>query len=899
MKIRALLFGILTATCVAAVFAQTMISGASVSRFALIKQLDVLFNPGLLGEAISVGQDPSACLQSIPKEFFVQNAIAHSQSVLWNPDSGCGQPLLADLANAVWNPIDLIFAPTNQKAYGFGIVLKFIAGAIFSFLLFIRNKAAPWAASVAALGFALAPRIISSAELATNFEMLPAVYLLFSYFRPGERLLKSILLAAGIAVCFLCLHPEVFFVAILCSTVIWFFETTAKPAHVRLSSIFLLGILSVSLVSPFLFSFLEYLQYAHSYKFADSSFEYIPVSDLVSNLYSPVLKNSLFPGFLSLLGLLPGLLVGYKRRPCTFIVLITLFLFACRPYPLNEIFAKAPFSYLLPEYALGSAFLLLCLFAGLGLSEISASENRPARRLLFFSLGLFSTLLALFDLYKFAPQTVSLSTKTFLISFAVVTVSGLIILFVSFWKRRVIRIRQFILPVFICLLLPITNTATLIGPAKATLPSNTLVELIPRPRAELIQHIKHFGKARIAACGTGLLVPNSALLYGAKDFRTCSPLNDRSYLKFTEAMGGRLGYCNMIELPAQLNKFADMAAISCILSEEPVRSLDDKNSEIIAPKSTASCRIMPGLRLESANSRYLPGSAEIDTEVELKVHENLGNRYCGRFVLKDSFSRVLWKSKMLVFAKNAQHRHHLNASIPTPCSKDSEPLSLYFKVIDTWTGADVYPDACGKANNKDLELAVFDIEKNKNIQSPDGRFVLVYETDDLLRLYRNTNALPRAYFCSSFKSAKSPQECMAYLNQTTFDPWKEVVVEANLSSSPESTSRPRIDPYLVKIESEANAEIKLHCENKSAGVLVLTDLYYPGWNCRIDGAVAPILRANSLFRAVHLSPGTHNIVFSYSPLPINIGLSLQSLVFLCLAFLICRRRPGQKSREVC
>jgi uncharacterized membrane protein YfhO len=48
-------------------------------------------------------------------------------------------------------------------------------------------------------------------------------------------------------------------------------------------------------------------------------------------------------------------------------------------------------------------------------------------------------------------------------------------------------------------------------------------------------------------------------------------------------------------------------------------------------------------------------------------------------------------------------------------------------------------------------------------------------------------------------------------------------------------------------------------------LLVLHDLYYPGWSAKIDGKSAPILRAGLLFRAVIVPAGSHRVIFRFDP----------------------------------
>ncbi|WP_245449807.1 YfhO family protein [Chelatococcus asaccharovorans] len=52
-------------------------------------------------------------------------------------------------------------------------------------------------------------------------------------------------------------------------------------------------------------------------------------------------------------------------------------------------------------------------------------------------------------------------------------------------------------------------------------------------------------------------------------------------------------------------------------------------------------------------------------------------------------------------------------------------------------------------------------------------------------------------------------------------------------------------------------------------MLVLHDIYYPGWQVTVDGEEKPIRRANLLFRAVEVPAGRHMVEFSYQPLSLH------------------------------
>jgi hypothetical protein len=67
------------------------------------------------------------------------------------------------------------------------------------------------------------------------------------------------------------------------------------------------------------------------------------------------------------------------------------------------------------------------------------------------------------------------------------------------------------------------------------------------------------------------------------------------------------------------------------------------------------------------------------------------------------------------------------------------------------------------------------------------------------------------------------------------------------------------------------------------GYLALLDTYTPDWAVDVDGAPAPLMRANGLFRAVHLVPGTHVVTFTYRPSKLYAGALISAVTAAALA----------------
>ncbi len=148
-------------------------------------------------------------------------------------------------------------------------------------------------------------------------------------------------------------------------------------------------------------------------------------------------------------------------------------------------------------------------------------------------------------------------------------------------------------------------------------------------------------------------------------------------------------------------------------------------------------------------------------------------------------------------------------------------------------------------------------------------------------LYENRNAMPRAFIVPSYSLASDAAAALDRLVSPSFDPAREVVLlaaptEHGGASQPDRfASRVRItryEPLHVAVETETN----------QPGFLVLSDLYYPGWEANVDGQPASIYQANASVRAVPLQEGRHRVDFYFRPKPLRLGALISGLSGLAL-----------------
>jgi uncharacterized membrane protein YfhO len=69
----------------------------------------------------------------------------------------------------------------------------------------------------------------------------------------------------------------------------------------------------------------------------------------------------------------------------------------------------------------------------------------------------------------------------------------------------------------------------------------------------------------------------------------------------------------------------------------------------------------------------------------------------------------------------------------------------------------------------------------------------------------------------------------------------------------------------VTIAGYSNNSVRLEVTADRDGLLVLHDLYYPGWEATVDGVRVPVVKANILFRGVEVPAGAHVVEFRFRP----------------------------------
>jgi hypothetical protein len=139
-------------------------------------------------------------------------------------------------------------------------------------------------------------------------------------------------------------------------------------------------------------------------------------------------------------------------------------------------------------------------------------------------------------------------------------------------------------------------------------------------------------------------------------------------------------------------------------------------------------------------------------------------------------------------------------------------------------------------------------------------------------VYENSQAFDRVFVVPQAAALPPRDEVLQALKQTDFR--RTVLLERELVSG-EGAQAPGLQPLGLDTTHPAGNRalirdyrpnrVVVDVDDGPAGFLVLTDVWYPGWTCTVDGVDRPVRRADFLFRAVELSPGRHQVVFTFAP----------------------------------
>ena len=113
----------------------------------------------------------------------------------------------------------------------------------------------------------------------------------------------------------------------------------------------------------------------------------------------------------------------------------------------------------------------------------------------------------------------------------------------------------------------------------------------------------------------------------------------------------------------------------------------------------------------------------------------------------------------------------------------------------------------------------------------------------------------------------------------------EAVADKKFKDALGATSQ-QANTAVVRLDSYEPNELHYTVQSQKGGVVVFSEIYYPGWTATIDGKDATVGRVNYVLRALNVQPGEHKVVLTFKPSSVKNTETAAYVAYLLLALAI-------------
>ncbi len=143
-------------------------------------------------------------------------------------------------------------------------------------------------------------------------------------------------------------------------------------------------------------------------------------------------------------------------------------------------------------------------------------------------------------------------------------------------------------------------------------------------------------------------------------------------------------------------------------------------------------------------------------------------------------------------------------------------------------------------------------------------------------IYERPNALPRAWVVPQIEVVEDAA-MLTRINEPDFDPRATALLDSALVCDGTSAS----GESQVDIQRYEGNRIEAQVQG-GGGLLIFSEVDYPGWQASVDGEPAQLVRADYVLRALCVPEGEHRVTMVYDPPLLKIGLGVTGLALLAI-----------------
>ncbi len=159
-----------------------------------------------------------------------------------------------------------------------------------------------------------------------------------------------------------------------------------------------------------------------------------------------------------------------------------------------------------------------------------------------------------------------------------------------------------------------------------------------------------------------------------------------------------------------------------------------------------------------------------------------------------------------------------------------------------------------------------------------------------VRLYAVSDPFPRAWMVHAVEVIPDSEAAMRRIGEDSFDLRWAAVVDRPLAWT---LPGQHADGSAARVMGFSPAEMTLDVQAAADGLLVLSEVSYPGWHASLDGQQVRLVTADGLLRGVPVPAGRHQVRLWYAPLSVQIGGAISLLTLVACAAAIATWSAGR------
>ncbi len=170
---------------------------------------------------------------------------------------------------------------------------------------------------------------------------------------------------------------------------------------------------------------------------------------------------------------------------------------------------------------------------------------------------------------------------------------------------------------------------------------------------------------------------------------------------------------------------------------------------------------------------------------------------------------------------------------------------------------------------------------------------------DVTYVHRLDEIAPRAWLVYHAEEI-GDDDALARLDAFEFDPARVALVPpgTRLVLQQPPGDRPDEGSFRegsVAVTGRTPGSVSLSIDAPADGLLVLSEIHYPGWRAMVDGSAVPVIRTDHILRGIPVPAGKHQVQLVFRPVTFTVGAALSGITLGALAvagvWVWLRKRP--------